>query len=87
MLQPKETYIQNLTSLKFGFPLFSPSNVQLGDIGFIDRGDGSFQLLYNVAAPDTNIEGHPPPLTLNCTKPDFTEWQGIHVCSILQRLS
>jgi hypothetical protein len=79
MLQPKDTYIQNLTALKFGFPLFSPSNVQLGDIGFIDRSDGSFQLLYNVATPNIDLEGHPPALTLRSTKPDFTEWQGIHM--------
>jgi len=65
--------------LKFGLPLFSPSNVNLGDIGFINRSDGSFQLLYNVAAPDINIEGHPPPVILSNTKPDLTEWQGIHM--------
>jgi len=78
-LQPKDTYTQLFSALKLGLPLFSPSNVQLGDVGFINRRDGSFQLLYNVAAPDINIEGHPPPVTLLGTKPDFTEWQAVHM--------
>jgi len=79
MLQPKDAYTRHMLPLKFGLPLFSPSYVNLGDIGFINRNDGSFQLLYNVATPDTNIEGHPPPVTLLGTKPDLTEWQGIHM--------
>ena len=79
MLQPKETYTRRVSALKFGYPLFSPSNVQLGDVGFIRRSDGSFQLLYNIADPDTNLPGHPPPLKLECCRPDLTEWQAIHV--------
>jgi len=78
-LEPKEAYTQHLLRLKFGLPLFSPSDVQLGDVGFVDRSNGSFQRLYNVAAPDTTIPGHPPPVILSRTPPDLTEWQGIHM--------
>ena len=83
-LQPKDTYTQLFSELRLGLPLFSPSNVQLGDVGYISRGDGSFQLLYNIATPDMNIEGSS---TRNSpgTKPDLTEWQAIHVCSCFLR--
>jgi hypothetical protein len=80
MLQPQDTYTRAMIPLKFGFPLFSPCNVQLGDVGFVNRANGSFQLLFNIAEPDTSIDGHPPPVTLVSTKPDLSEWQAIHVC-------
>ena len=80
MLQPQDTYTRRMSPLKFGLPLFSPCNVQLGDVGFINRANGSFQLLFNIAEPDTSILGHPPPVNLVSTKPDLTEWQAIHVC-------
>ena len=79
MLDPKTTYVQRILPLKFGLPLFSPCSVQLGDVGFIKRSDGSFQTLYNIARPDINMEGSPPPLTLVSAEPDFTEWQALHV--------
>jgi len=78
-LRPKDAYTQHLLRLKFGLPLFTPSNVELGDVGFVDRSDGSFQRLYNIAAPNTDIPGHPPPETLSYGKPDLTEWQGVHM--------
>jgi len=56
-----------------------PSNVELGDVGFIDRSKGSFQRLYNIARPDTEIPGHPPPHILSYRTPELAEWQGIHM--------
>ena len=73
MLDPKTTYVKRILPLKFGFPLFSPCSVQLGDVGFVKRNDGSFQVLYNIAHPDTNIEGSPPPVELATATPDFTK--------------
>jgi len=78
-LRPKDAYTQHLLRLKFGLPLFTPSNVELGDVGFVDRSKGSFQRLYNIATPDTKIPGHPPPQILSYGEPDLTEWQGIHM--------
>jgi len=77
-LRPKEVYTQHLLRLNFGLPLFTPSKVELGDVGFIGS-NGSFQLLYNIAAPNTDIPGHPPPEELCYGEPDLTEWQAVHL--------
>ena len=79
MLDPKTTYIERILPLKFGLPLFSPSSVQLGDVGFVKRSDGSFQALYNIGQPDINMQGAPPPVSLVTASPDYTEWQALHV--------
>ena len=48
-----------------GLPIYEPdTDVQLGDIGFMDENDGLFHKLYNVAEPPTEIHGCPPAVTL-----------------------
>ena len=86
MLQPQDTYTRGMSTLKFGLPLFSPCNVQLGDVGYINRANGSFERLFNIAEPDTSINGHPPPVILLRTEPDRTDWQAIHVCLLFLHL-
>ena len=85
-LRPKDAYIDHLSRLDFGLPLFTPSNVELGDVGFINR-DGAFQRLYNITKPDTKIPNHPPPEMLSYGNPDLTDWHAIHVCSCFLRAS
>jgi hypothetical protein len=38
----KSLYVKQFSSLGFGFPMYRPCDVQLGDAGFIDAQDGFF---------------------------------------------
>ena len=61
----KDVYIKRVLKLRKGTPLYQPCAVQVGDVGFIDPLDGSFQALYNIAHPPTSDEpGCPRPIKL-----------------------
>ena len=49
-LDIKATYEKALEDMGHGFPLFSPGEVELGDVGFVDS-DGLFHTFYNIANP------------------------------------
>jgi hypothetical protein len=76
----KDVYIKRFSELERGAPLYQPCEVQVGDIGFIDRHDGFFQKLYNIANPPTNGKpGCPPPIKFETTS-RTEQWDAIHVC-------
>jgi hypothetical protein len=76
----KDVYIKRFSALKRGGPLYQPCEVQVGDVGFIDRDDGFFQKLYNIANPPTNGKpGCPPPIKFK-TSSRTEQWDAIHVC-------
>ena len=76
----KDVYIKRFSKLKKGAPLYDPSEVQVGDVGFIDPLDGHFQILYNIANPPTdNKPGCPTPFEVK-KYIRSEEWDAIHVC-------
>ena len=76
----KDVYIKRFSELEKGAPLYQPSEVQVGDVGFIDPQDGFFQKLYNIANPPTNDRpGCPPPFEFEKSSLS-EEWDAIHVC-------
>jgi hypothetical protein len=76
----KDVYIKRFSALKRGGPLYQPSEVQVGDVGFIDPHDGFFQKLYNIANPPANRNfGCPPPIKFK-TSSRTEQWDAIHVC-------
>jgi hypothetical protein len=76
----KGLYIKRFSELERGAPLYRPSKVQVGDVGYIDAHDGFFVKLYNIANPPRNGKhGCPPPFKFETTS--YTEqWEAIHVC-------
>ena len=76
----KDLYIERFSKLKYGRPLFRPSPVQVGDVGFIDPEDDFFQKLYNITNPPTSDDpGCPSPVRLETTRhPE--QWGAFHVC-------
>ena len=80
----KDIYVKALSTLKMGFPIFQPSSdMQLGDIGFMDKNDGFFHKLYNVAEPPVDIYGCPPAVNLVKGEPLYEYLDAIHVSFML----
>ena len=76
----KDIYVKAFSTLRMGLPLYDPSiDVQLGDIGFVDKNDRVFHKLYNVAEPPTHIDGCPPAVTLVKGPPRYERLDPIHV--------
>jgi hypothetical protein len=76
----KDLYIKRFSELEEGVPLYPPSEVQIGDVGFIDTEDGLFRKLYNIANPPTNGEPGCPPLIKFETISHIEAWGAYHVC-------
>ncbi len=76
----KDLYIKRFSELKKGAPLYQPSEVQVGDVGYIDAHDGFFQKLYNIANPPRNGKADCPPPIKCKTIRHIQEWDAIHVC-------
>jgi hypothetical protein len=82
------TWSLQFSSLRYGAPVYSPCDVQLGDVGFIDTQDGFFQKLNNVADPPKNdVAGCPDPLELVKCEPLLESWEAIHASTRLLTLS
>jgi hypothetical protein len=81
-------YVKQFSSLRYGAPVYSPCDVQLGYVGFIDTQDGFFQKLYNVADPPKNdVAGCPDPLELVKCETLLESWEAIHASTRLLSLS
>lgn len=72
----KAIYTKALSALNIGIPLYQPTDVRLGDVGLINRKDGTFVKLYNIARPP---EGGPLPLGLKVWEHVEGPWDPIHV--------
>ena len=76
----KDLYIEQLSKLKMGTPLYRPGVVQVGDVGFIDPLDGFFQTLYNIETPPSGEPGCPLPI-IDLRKKSHPEQSKVHhVC-------
>ncbi|KIJ40267.1 hypothetical protein M422DRAFT_32320 [Sphaerobolus stellatus SS14] len=70
----KDLYVGAFVKIPYGAPLFHPTPITLGDIGYIDENDGHFKKLFNISKPGRGF----PALKV---KEDVTKevWGPIHV--------